>query len=64
MIGITDKQMLQYFKEMFPPKIEAQLPEIEDIDVAKVKTKFLMLLFKCELPQATRSSMLAHMTEK
>ena len=34
----------------------------DDIDVALVKTRILVLLFKVELPEATSSSMLTHRT--
>ena len=47
------------FKEVFPSKNYAHLLEIDDIDIAIGKARFLILLFK-----STCSSILAHMTEK
>ena len=32
-IGMSDEKVLEHFKEVFPPKIEAQLIEIDDIDM-------------------------------
>ena len=49
---------------MFPPRIEAQLLKVEDLDVAIVKVSILILLFKSELLQATSSSMLAYMKDR
>ena len=46
MIEMSDEQVYEYFKETFPAQIEAQLLEIEDIDVASGKARVLVLLFK------------------
>ena len=40
--------MSEHFKEVFPPKIEAQLLEIDDTDTTIGKMTVLMLLFKPE----------------
>ena len=40
MIDMSDKQVLENFKQAFPPKIEAQLLEIDDIDEAIGETRF------------------------
>ena len=31
MIGMSEEHILDHFKELFPPKIESQLLDIEDI---------------------------------
>ena len=41
MIGMSDEQVLEYFKESFPLKIEAQLLETNDTDTALAKQEFL-----------------------
>ena len=60
MIGMSDKQILDYFTESFLANIESQLLDIEDMDMAIVKAVALALLLKLELPQATCSTILAH----
>ena len=62
-IGMSDEQLVGLFKEAFPAKIEAMLSEIDSIDKVIGNARVLILLFKLELPQATSSVTLAHMTE-
>ena len=42
MIVVSDKQVLDHFKEAFPINIEAQLPEIDDIDIEIGKARVLV----------------------
>ena len=39
-IGMSNEQTLEHFKEVFTSKIKLQLLEIEDIDLALVKQEF------------------------
>ena len=52
---MSHDQILENFKESFPPKVEYQLLEMDDIDIAVVKAGGLVLLFKTELWQAASS---------
>ena len=61
MLVMSDEQILGNFKEVFPPKIEAQLLEIEVIGVARGETRVLILLLKLEL---LHGSMLVHMIQR
>ena len=62
MVGMSDDQILEHFKESFLPRIEPQLLEVDDIDATIVKPRVLLLLFKVRFPQVTSSSMLVYMT--
>ena len=64
MIGMSDKQVLEHFKETLLPNKEAQLFEIHDINIAIGKARVLIILFNLELPWAKSSSMPVHMTER
>ena len=44
MISMPDEQVLECFKEAFPPKAEAQLLEIDVINLAIGKMRVLILL--------------------
>ena len=55
-IGILHEQVSEHFQQMFPPKHKAQLFEAETIDMAIVKRRAPVLLFKLELSQAKTSS--------
>ena len=59
MIGRSDKQIKENFKQYFPPKIVTMI-RTEDIETGIVKARVLLLLFKAELLQTTRSSMLSN----
>ena len=48
MLGMSDEQLLENFKEAFPFKIEVVLLEINNVDTAIGKAKVLILLFKHE----------------
>ena len=61
---MSDKQVLEHFKEAFPPRIETQLFEVDNIDITTGKTRVLIPLSKSELLQATNSCMPVHMIEK
>ena len=61
---MSDKQVLEHIKEAFPTKIEAQILEKEDIDVAIGKARILVLFLKSELRQVTNSFMLVCMKER
>ena len=41
MIDISDEEVLEHFKEAFLPKIETQLLEINDKEIASGKAKVL-----------------------
>ena len=60
---MSDKQILEHFKESFPLKI-SQLLEIVDTEEAIGKTQVLVLLFKSKLPQDTTSSMLVDINQR
>ena len=63
MIRMSHKQILDHFKGVFQPKkIDVQLLEIADTDVAIWKAK--VLVFKSKVSQSRSSSMLAHMTDR
>ena len=49
MIGMSGNLSLEYFKELFLPKIESQSLETYDTDTAKVKAWVLVMLFKSHL---------------
>ena len=63
-VGMSDKQVIQHFKKALPPKVEAQLLEIDDTNVTTRKMRVLVFLFKTKLPQSTSSCMWEHMTDR
>ena len=44
MKGVSDEQVLEHFKEAFPPQIDAQLLEIDDVDIVISKARILIQL--------------------
>ena len=50
MIRMSDKEVLEHFKEVFPTKIEAQLLEINDTRMVIGKVRVLILLLRNEIP--------------
>ena len=64
MIGISDGQVLEHFKEAFLPKIQVQQSKINYIDTIIGKARALVLLFKPNLPKSTCSFVLAHMIDR
>ena len=60
-IGTSDDQILEHFKESLPPKTESQLSEIDDTDTALVKSRALVLQCKVEWSQTAIFSLLAPM---
>ena len=61
---MLDEQVLEHFKEAFPPHIGNQLLEIDDTDIAIGNVRVLVLLFKSELHQSTSSSMLTNIQDR
>ena len=58
LIGATSAQIIDKFKECFPPEIESQLLDINDLDHLVTKANQLVQLFK---PKSTNtSSLLTH----
>ena len=55
MIGMSDKQVYEHFKETFSSKIEVQLLEVDDIGTEIGKARFLIFLLNSGLPQSTSS---------
>ena len=65
MVGTSDNQVLEHFKQVFPPKIEVQWLEIEDIDVAIGKLRVFIFFFKIRTTANNKLFyILTHMTEK
>ena len=62
-IGMSDEQVLEHFKEAFLTKFEPPLVEVNYIDIETGAARVLILLFKSELIQSVSSSMLANMTD-
>ena len=46
MTGMSHKQVLEHFKEAFPPKIEAESLKVGDTDIAIGKARVPVLVFK------------------
>ena len=58
LIGATNTQIIDKFKEAFPPEIESQLLYIDDLERLIIKAHQLVQLFK--LKQSTTGTVLAH----
>ena len=62
LIGATNAQIIDKFKECFSPEIESQLLDINDLDCLVTKANQLVQLFK---PKATNtSSLLTHLEQQ
>ena len=62
LIGVTNAQIIDKFKECFAPEIESQLLDINDLDHLVTKANQLVQLFK--LKQTTSSSLLSHSAQE
>ena len=58
LIGANNTRIVDKFKECFPPEIESQLLDIDDLDRLTTKANQLVQLFKTK-PQVS-STLLAH----
>ena len=57
-IGATNAQIIDKFREAFPPEIESQLMDINDLEILIIKAHQLIQLFKPK--QSTTGTVLAH----
>ena len=62
LIGATNAQIIDEFKECFPPEIESQLLDINDLDHLVTKANQLVQLFKLKSNNA--SSLLSHSAQQ
>ena len=62
LIGATNAQIIDKFKECFPPEIESQLLDINNLDCLVTKASQLVQLFK--LKQTTSISLLSHSAQE
>ena len=62
LIGATNAQIIDKFKECFPPEIESQLLDINNLDHLVTKANQLVQLFK--LKQTISSSLLSHSAQE
>ena len=62
LIGATNAQIIDKFKECFPPEIEPQLLDINNLDHLVTKANQLVQLFKPK--QTTSSSLLSHSAQE
>ena len=62
LMGTTDAQIIEKFKECFPPEIEYKLLDINDLDRLVTKSNQLVQLFKSK--QAMSSSLLSHLAQQ
>ena len=62
LIGATNAQIIDKFKECFPPEIEPQFLDINDLDQLVTKANQLVQLFKPK--QTASSSLLSHSAQQ
>ena len=62
LMGATNAQIIDKFKECFPPEIESQLLDINDLNHLGTKANQLVQLFKPK--QTTPSSLLSHSAQQ
>ena len=61
---MSHKWVLQCFKEAFPPKMETELLQIDDMDITISKALVKIMFPKPKLPDNTNPSMIAHIMER
>ena len=62
LIRATNAQIIDKFKELFPPEIESQLLDIDDLERLIIKAHQLIQLFKPK--QTVAANVLAHATQE